>query len=40
MELAPVGKLDNKNMAMLKKIDDDVLSRKCDVNVIFWISGN
>ena len=37
MKLGPVTKLDTKNK--VKKIDNDVMSEKCDVIVIFEIFG-
>ena len=37
MKLGPVTKLDKKNMAMLKKFDDYIMSANCDVIVIFPI---
>ena len=39
MKLVPVIKLDKKNKIMTKKFDDDVMSAKCDVIVIFPIYG-
>ena len=33
MKLGPVTKLDKRNTATSKKIDDDVMSANCDVNV-------
>ena len=37
MKLGPVTKLDKKNAAASKKIDDDAMSANCDVMVIFPI---
>ena len=34
-ELEPVTKLDKKNTATLKTIDDDVMSANCEVIVFF-----
>ena len=39
MKLGPVTKLDKRNTATLKKIDDDVMSVNCDVIVIYSIYG-
>ena len=39
MKLGPVTKLDKRNKAKSKKIDDDVMSVNCDVIVIFPIYG-
>ena len=39
MKLGPVTKLDNRNKAMSKKNDDDVISENCDVIAIFRIFG-
>ena len=39
MKLGPVTKLDKRNKATLKKIDDDVMSENCDVIAIFPIYG-
>ena len=38
MKLRPVTKLDKKNKITSKKFDVDVMSRNCDVIVIFRIS--
>ena len=37
MKLGLVTKLDERNKAMRKKIDDNVMSENCDVIVIFSI---
>ena len=37
MKLGPVTKLDTRSKTTSKKIDDDVISGKCDANVIFPI---
>ena len=37
MNLQPVTKLDDRNMVMLKKIDNDVMSENRDVIFIFPI---
>ena len=39
MKLGQAAKLDKKNMATLKKIDDDVMSANSDVIVVFPIYG-
>ena len=39
MKLGPVTKPDKKNKATLKKIEDNVISRSCDVVVIFPVFG-
>ena len=39
MKLGPVTKLDNRNKTTSKKIDNDVMSRNCDIIVIFLIYG-
>ena len=39
MKLGPVTKLNKKNRATSKKIDDDVMLASYDVIVIFVISG-
>ena len=39
MKLRPVIKLDKKNTAMSKKVDDDVMSENCAVIVFFPIYG-
>ena len=39
MKLGPVTKLDKRNKTTSKTFDDDVMSEKCDVIVIFWIFG-
>ena len=39
MKLGPVTKLDRKNKATSKKIDNDAISENCDVIVIFLIYG-
>ena len=37
MKLGPVTRLDKKNKATSKIIDDDVISKNCDVIAIFLI---
>ena len=37
MKLTPVAKLDKRNKATSKKIDDDAMLKNCDVVVIFQI---
>ena len=37
MKVGPVTKLDKKNTATSKKLDDDAMSANCDVMVIFPI---
>ena len=37
MKLGPVAKLDKRNKTTSKKFDDDVMSKNCDVIVIFPI---
>ena len=37
MKLGPVTKLNKKNMATSKKVNDDVMSANCDVIVLFPI---
>ena len=37
MNLGPVIKPDKRNKTTSKKLDVQVLSENCDVNVIFWI---
>ena len=39
MKLGPAIKLDKKNTATSKKIDDDVMSVNCDVIVFFLTYG-
>ena len=39
MKFGPVTKLDKKNKATSKKFDVDVMSKNCDVIVIFCILG-
>ena len=39
MKLGPVTKLDKRNKTTSKKIDDDVMSKNCDVFIIFRIFG-
>ena len=39
MKLEPVTKLNKRNKAMPKKLDDDVMSSNCDIIVIFLIYG-
>ena len=39
MKLGPVAKLDKRNKTTSKKIEDDVMSPKCDVIVLFLIYG-
>ena len=39
MKLGPVTKLAKRNMATLKKIDDDIMSKNCDVNIFFLSYG-
>ena len=39
MELGPVTKLDKRKKTTSKKIEDDVMSRNCDVIAIFPIYG-
>ena len=39
MKLGPVAKIDKRNKANFKKIDDDVMSTNCDLMVIFPIYG-
>ena len=39
MKLGPVTKLDKRNKATSKKIDDSVMSENCDVTIIFPIYG-
>ena len=40
MELAPVTKIDKENTTTSKKIDDDVISKNCDVIAIFQFTAN
>ena len=40
MKLGPVTKLDKRNTATLKKLDDDVLSANYDAIVIFRFMAN
>ena len=39
MKLRPVTKLDKRNKATSKKLDDDVMLENCDVIAIFPIYG-
>ena len=39
MKLGPVTKIDKRNKTTSKKFDDDVMSKHCDVIVIFWTFG-
>ena len=39
MKLGPVTELDKRNKTTSKKCDDEVMSAKCDVIVIFPIYG-
>ena len=39
MKLGPVTKLDKKIKTASKKFDNDTMSKKCDVIVIFLIYG-
>ena len=39
MKLGPVAKLDKRNKATSKKLDDDFMSKKFDVIAIFPIYG-
>ena len=39
MNLGPVTKLDKKNKKESKKFDDDVMSKNCDVIIIFLMYG-
>ena len=39
MELGPVTKLDKRNTATSKKIDDDIITANCDVIVVFLVFG-
>ena len=39
MKLGPVTKIDKRNKTTSKNFDDDVMSRNCDVIVIFRIFG-
>ena len=39
MKLGPVTKLNKRNIITSKKFDDDVISVKCDIFVIFSIDG-
>ena len=39
MKLGPVTKADKRNRGKLKQIDDEVMSKNCDVIVIFPIYG-
>ena len=39
MKPGPVTKLDKSNKTTSKKFDIDVMSKNCDVIVIFWIFG-
>ena len=40
MKLGEVTKLDKRNLATSKKIDDDVMSANCNVIVFFLIYGH
>ena len=40
MKLGPVTKLDKRNKKNVKKSDNEVMSRNCDVITIFPIYGN
>ena len=37
MKIGPVPKIDKKNKTTSKKIDDDVMTEKCDITAIFPI---
>ena len=39
MKLGPVTKIDKRKKTMSKNFDDDVISGKCDIIVIFRIFG-
>ena len=39
MKYGPVTKLDKRNKTTSKKIDDDVMSKNCDVIAIFSVYG-
>ena len=39
LKLGPVTKIDKRNTATLKKIENDVISRNCDFIVVFPICG-
>ena len=39
MKVGPVTKLNKKNKKTLKKFNDDVMSKNCDVISIFFIYG-
>ena len=39
MKFGPVTKIDKRNKTTSKKIDDDVVSKTCDVIYIFLIYG-
>ena len=39
MKLGSVTKLDNRNKTTSKKFDVDVMSKNCDVIVVFRVSG-
>ena len=39
MKLRPVTKLNKRNKTISKKFDDDVISKNCDVIVVFPIFG-
>ena len=39
MKFGPVTKLDKRNKATSKNFDYDVMSRNCDIIVIFFIFG-
>ena len=37
MKIGPVTKIDKRNTETSKKIDDDVMSKNCDVIIVFLI---
>ena len=39
MKVGPVTKLDKRNKTTSKKIDNDIMSKNCDVIIIFPIYG-
>ena len=39
MKLGPVSKLDKRNTATSKEVDDDVMSAYCGISVIFPVHG-
>ena len=39
MKIGPITKLDKRNKTTQKKIEFDVMTKNCDVIVIFWIFG-